>query len=129
MAGVAGTMAFAGPASAAPAARAAYNGACGQGYAVVDSADIDALGTVYLTWNDQSGRNCVVTVRAAVGPAVMMAAELYQTENPGVSAGDAGMYTTYAGPISIPARGACVTWGGSIDEVVVEYEGHCGSLR
>lgn len=129
VAGVAGTVAFAGTASAAPAATAAYNGACGAGYEVIDSGDLENLGTVYLTWSEAAGKNCVVTVRATTGTAVQMSAEIYQTDNPDIAAKDSGLYTSYAGPVYIPARGACITWKGSISTYSLEGEGHCGELR
>jgi hypothetical protein len=114
----------AGPAT--QAARAAYNGACGAAYTVVDHGDIGTAGTVYLTWNDRTGENCVVTVRTKPGAAVYMQAKVYQTHNTLISASDSGAYTTYAGPAYIPARAECVTWRGQIGSEYVLNTGHCG---
>lgn len=127
VAGVAGTVAFAGTASADTTDTvAAYNGACGSGYTVVDHADVSDLGTVFLTWSEATGENCVVTVRATPGAAVPMVAFVEQTANPSVGEKDSGQYTTYAGPVYVAARSACVTWGGTITTYSTESQGHCG---
>jgi hypothetical protein len=125
---VVGATAFALPASAATTepANAAYNGACGTGYSVVDFNNVGTLGTVYLTWNDRTGENCAVTVRTKPGAAVYMQAKVFQTNHTQVSASDSGAYTTYAGPVYIPGRGECVTWRGQIADQYVVDAGHCG---
>ncbi|ARH94142.1 spore-associated protein A [Streptomyces lydicus] len=130
-AATAGATAFAVPASAAAAgtaesAVAAYNGVCGAGYKVVDFSNIGSLGTAYLTWNATTGENCAVTVRARPGAAVYMHAKVFQTNNTQVSASDSGAYTSYAGPVYIPARFECVTWRGQIADQYVTKDGHCG---
>ncbi|MFG2138307.1 spore-associated protein A [Streptomyces sp. NPDC048650] len=125
-AGTIGATGFAAPASAATAPLAAYNGACGAGYTVVDSSDVGTLGTVYLTWNDRNGENCVVTVRTKPGAAVYMHAKVFQTDDTQISSSDSGAYTSYAGPVHIPARFACVTWRGQIADQYVVNTGHCG---
>ncbi|WP_310723378.1 spore-associated protein A [Streptomyces sp. N2A] len=133
-----GSVAFALPASAADSsaasaadrsaasAVAAYNGVCGAGYKVVDFSNIGTLGTAYLTWNATTGENCAVTVRARTGAAVYMHAKVFQTNNTQVSASDSGAYTSYAGPVYIPARFECVTWRGQIADQYVTGAGHCG---
>ncbi|MYS20674.1 spore-associated protein A [Streptomyces sp. SID4948] len=122
-----GLTAFALPASAAtPAANAAYNGACGSGYTVVDHTNISTTGTIYLTWNDRIGENCAATVRKTPGAALYMQAKVFQTDHTTVSASDSGNYTTYAGPVYIPARGECVTWRGQIGTAWAQAAGHCG---
>jgi hypothetical protein len=120
--------AFAAPASAAVqgAYEAEYNGACGSGYSVLYGYDIGELGTVYLTWNERTGENCAVTVRARKGAPVYMQAKVFQTDHTLVSASDSGAYTTYAGPVYIPARGECVTVRGQIADEYVSYSGFCG---
>ncbi|MEV6435327.1 spore-associated protein A [Streptomyces anulatus] len=117
-------------ATAAPKAAAAakYNGACGGGYSVVNSAQIGTKGTVFLTYNSATGKNCVVTVRTAPGKAVHMTASL-GFASPTTTVSDTGYYTTYAGPVYLDARGLCVTWRGEISGEVAGKNGtNCGSL-
>ncbi|MCI4041885.1 spore-associated protein A [Streptomyces sp. TRM75563] len=109
-------------------AAAKYNGACGGGYSVVNSAQIGAQGTVFLTYNSATGKNCVVTVRARPGKAVHMTASL-GFASPTTTVTDTGYYTTYAGPVHLDARGLCVTWRGEIAGEVAGKNGtNCGSL-
>ncbi|MFD7705809.1 spore-associated protein A [Streptomyces sp. NPDC059785] len=124
-----GAVAVAGPASAAPvaAAQAEYNGVCGTGYTVIDSTPVEDKGTVYVTYNKSTGKNCAVTVRNAPGEPVRMAITL------GIDAGrgapyvmDNDVYTTYAGPVYLDARGECILWLGSIDGALGSGHGHCG---
>ncbi|MFI7406051.1 spore-associated protein A [Streptomyces sp. NPDC049541] len=129
-----GAVALAAPAGAAPrtatvaaAAGAAYNGACGSGYTVIDSTPVEDKGTVYVTYNKSTGKNCAVTLRNASGAPVSMAVTL------GIDAGrgapyvvDNGFYTTYAGPVYLDARGQCVLWLGAIDGALGNGHGHCG---
>jgi hypothetical protein len=64
----AATAAIAAPVAApseAPVAK--YNGACGAGHKVIDSANMENLGTTFLTYNSTTGENCVVTVRTRPG--------------------------------------------------------------
>ncbi|MFJ9186840.1 spore-associated protein A [Streptomyces anulatus] len=117
-------------ATAAPKAAAAakYNGACGGGYSVVNSAQIGTKGTVFLTYNSATGKNCVVTVRTTPGKAVHMTASL-GFASPTTTVSDTGYYTTYAGPVYLDARGLCVTWRGEISGEVAGKNGtNCGSL-
>jgi hypothetical protein len=123
---VAGTAVLAPQASAAT--RAAYNGVCGSGYKVVNSAPIGQKGTVYLTYNSAKGKNCVVTVRNAAGSPVPMFAYLYAYD--GEYQEDVGDYTSYAGPVYVSARGKCVDWAGGIDnQSTWTYGSNCGSLK
>ncbi|MEE2036768.1 spore-associated protein A [Nocardiopsis sp. CT-R113] len=109
----AGSLMLAGPAQAAVAP---YNGVCGTGYNVVNQADIGNKGTVYLTYNNSTGRNCAVTVRATPGAAVEMVVSVVRSgDNPANAATDAGYFTTYAGPVYLSAAGRCVDWYGYID--------------
>ncbi|MBQ1107424.1 MULTISPECIES: spore-associated protein A [unclassified Streptomyces] len=117
-------------ATAAPKAAAAakYNGACGGGYSVVNSAQIGTKGTVFLTYSSATGKNCVVTVRTTPGTAVHMTASL-GFASPTTTVSDTGYYTTYAGPVYLDARGLCVTWRGEISGEVAGKNGtNCGSL-
>ncbi|MFE3387818.1 spore-associated protein A [Streptomyces anulatus] len=114
--------------AAKAAAAAKYNGACGGGYSVVNSAQIGTKGTVFLTYNSATGKNCVVTVRTAPGKAVHMTASL-GFASPTTTVTDTGYYTTYAGPVYLDARGLCVTWRGEISGEVAGKNGtNCGSL-
>lgn len=110
----AGAMTVAGLATAAPASAASYGGQCGSGYVVVNHATISGKGTVYLTYNNSNGYNCVVTVRDKAGSAVPMFAGIARSDDSAWAAVDEGNYTTYAGPVYRYAKGTCVTWGGAI---------------
>jgi len=112
------------PAAVAPAV--AYNGVCGTGYSVIDSTPIGSVGTVYVTWNNATGKNCVVTVRNTPGAAVLMNAMLWASADPAGGVSDEGKYTTYAGPVYLNARGQCITWSGRIGNVFAGNSGHCG---
>ncbi|EXU63003.1 spore-associated protein A [Streptomyces sp. DSM 41524] len=124
---IAGTVALTPQASAA--ATASYNGVCGSGYKVVNSAPIGSKGTVFLTYNSAKGKNCVVTVRNATGKPVPMFAYLY-VQGADESAEDGGAYTSYAGPVYGDGRGKCVDWAGGIDnQSTWTYGSNCGSLK
>jgi hypothetical protein len=100
--------------NAAPAQAALYGGQCGSGYNVVNVLDLpDLRGTVYLTYNASTGKNCVVTLRENPGAATLMEAFLRRS---GTSSWvkDSGNYTTYAGPVYVSAAGSCVDYGGTI---------------
>ncbi|MDH6538934.1 spore-associated protein A [Streptomyces sp. SPB4] len=104
---------------------AGYNGKCGAGYTVVESANIGSVGTVHLTWNPSTGKNCVVTVRNSGGPAVWMEAWVTRLATGGGDV-DNGFYTSYAGPVYIDGRKTCIAFGGSIgNEDVTRGPGHC----
>ncbi|HEV7625875.1 MAG TPA: spore-associated protein A [Streptomyces sp.] len=133
-----GLIATAGTASAAPtststaasaAPRAAvYNGACGAGYSVVNSAGIADLGTVFLTYNSKTGKNCVVTVRNKKGEPIHMSASVRALDGkdtpPVVEEGD---FTSFAGPVYVKGAGFCIEWSGVIDEEEYYNSGsNCG---
>jgi len=113
--------------NAAPAQAALYGGQCGTGYGVVNLIDLpNSRGTVYLTYNSSTGKNCVVTLRENPGTATLMEAYLRRT---GTSAWtkDSGNYTTYAGPVYVSAAGSCVDWGGTIGTASLTRTGtNCG---
>jgi hypothetical protein len=116
------------PTAADAAPKAAYNGACGSGYSVVNSAGIADLGTVFLTYNAQTGKNCVVTVRNKTGDPIPMSASvraLDDEENPPEV--DEGDFTQYAGPVYVKGAGSCIEWGGVIDgEEYFNSGSNCG---
>lgn len=102
-----------------------YNGVCGDGYGVVNSAAIPG-GTVYLTYNNDNGENCVVVIREDVGAEMTMDAVLKVGSQTGWER-DPGEWTTYAGPVYLEAAGECVDWGGLIgEEWVVRNGTNCG---
>ncbi|GAA2301036.1 spore-associated protein A [Streptomyces caniferus] len=122
------TMTAATTATAATKA-AAYNGACGSGYSVVNSVPVTGKGTVYLTYSARTGKNCVVTVRNSPGKPVYMYTYLTATDGSSDWVYDSGQYTSYAGPVYLPAKGICVDWGGSIESVSVSVSGsNCGRM-
>ncbi|MBR8744675.1 spore-associated protein A [Nocardiopsis sp. MG754419] len=99
-----------------PAHAAVYNGACGAGYNIVNSLEIGNSGTTFLTYNNANGYNCAVTVRTTPGAPVEMVVGLKRSpDGPNEAVQDAGMYTTYAGPVYLYAAGTCVDWFGYID--------------
>ncbi|MEU0485460.1 spore-associated protein A [Streptosporangium sp. NPDC006013] len=114
-------------ATAAPASAAAYGGQCGSGYGVVNQFNLpDSRGTVFLTYNSSTGRNCVVTVRTTPGAATLMEAYLRRS-SASTWTKDSGNYTTYAGPVYVSAAGACVDWGGTIGTATqFRYGTNCG---
>jgi hypothetical protein len=100
--------------TATPAAAALYGGQCGSGYNIVNLIDFpDQRGTIYLTYNNSNGRNCVVTIRERPGAATLMEAQLRRSGS-STWVKDSGNYTTYAGPVYVSAAGSCVDWGGTI---------------
>ncbi|MFI0816496.1 spore-associated protein A [Streptomyces sp. NPDC021098] len=114
--------------SASAATKAAYNGACGSGYKVVNSAPIGTQGTVFLTYNSAKGKNCVVTVRNSAGAKKNMFAYLY-VNGADEPQQDSGLYTSYAGPIYDYGRGKCIDWAGGIEnQSTYTYGSNCGSL-
>ncbi|MFD8545859.1 spore-associated protein A [Streptomyces sp. NPDC059649] len=123
------TMATATTATAAPTVTAAYNGACGSGYRVVNSVPVTGKGTVYLTYSAKTGKNCVVTVRNKPGKPVYVYTYITATDGSSDWVYDSGQYTTYAGPVYLPAKGRCVDWGGAIETVSVSVSGsNCGRM-
>ncbi|WP_198602917.1 spore-associated protein A [Streptomyces noursei] len=128
LAGIA-TMGLATTASAAPIRSAAYNGACGSGYSVVNSVPVSGKGTVYLTYSAKTGKNCVVTIRNSPGKPVFVHAVLGPSDHSSAPVFDSGKYTAYAGPVYLAAKGRCVDWGGAVEAVSVSVTGsNCGRL-
>ncbi|MEU3015795.1 MULTISPECIES: spore-associated protein A [unclassified Nocardiopsis] len=112
-------------ASAAPAAAAPYNGECGSGYGVVNTASVPG-GTIHLAYNNSNGKNCVIVMRSNPGAAMSMDAALKRSDSTSWQT-DPGSFTTYAGPVYLEAAGQCVDWGGAIGgEWVVRNGTNCG---
>ncbi|MFJ9041220.1 spore-associated protein A [Streptomyces sp. NPDC102406] len=129
---LAGTLAATAPASAATtkgtaksAAAATYNGVCGTGYTVIDSTPVGNAGTVFLTWNEDTGKNCAVTIRTTAGNRINMSVTLDALGNSDEPAVDSGTYTRYAGPVYADGRESCVAWGGTIGNASASDSGHC----
>jgi len=115
-------------ATAGPAQAAAYNGACGAGYRVIDSMSVGGTGTgtAYLTYNN--GWNCVVTVSNTPGQRDWMSAQI-ELSNGGDWIEDEDYYTKYAGPVYVYAPSACIDWGGTVGYkglVWLQWDDHCG---
>jgi hypothetical protein len=113
---------------AASAEAAAYNGACGSGYRVVNSMELPGRGTIYLTYSAQTGKNCVVTVRNNPDDQkVWMVAWLVRAGGDEFSNDDYGYFFRYAGPVYLYAPNTCVDWGGTIRDMPgARYRTNCG---
>ncbi|MFJ8629606.1 spore-associated protein [Streptomyces sp. NPDC093568] len=121
------TAALTAPASAAP--NTTPQKVCGSAYKTVNSAPVGSLGTVYLTYNASTGKNCVATIRNNPGTAVSMSAWIYVPDTEEYHE-DAGQFTSYAGPTDVYGKGHCVDWGGNIKNVYVQVTGsNCGALK
>ncbi|GGZ10760.1 spore-associated protein A [Streptomyces olivaceoviridis] len=111
----------------APAASAAasYNGACGSGYSVVNSARISTLGTVFLTYNSSTGYNCAVAIRDTpdTSSPEQMIVRLQRTNDVYSAKVDSGNYSSYAGPVYVNGVGACMDWTGIIVKNNLAYVG------
>ncbi|WP_232835300.1 spore-associated protein A [Actinocorallia populi] len=102
-------------ATAAPASAATYAGECGSGYAVVNKDAIGTKGTVFLTYNASTGKNCAIAKRNTAGSPVLI--EVGLGANPVGShwpAFQGGQFRSYAGPVYLYAPGKCVDWMGRI---------------
>jgi hypothetical protein len=124
-----GTLAVSAPQADAAAAQAAYGGECGRGYGVVNSAPVGTQGTVFLTYNSSTGRNCVVTKKnTTVSGPVYMFSYLYVPDS-GDGGYDEGDYYSYAGPVYAYGKGMCVDWAGGIaNQSTWTHGSNCGSL-
>jgi hypothetical protein len=100
-------------------------GVCGSGYHQIDHhALTDA--TIYLDYN--GSQNCVVTIKTRnVGIPTYTEAWLFR-QSDGSGGDDHGNFSYYAGPVSVPAPGTCVRWGGADDTLNGWDSGwsHCG---
>ncbi|MFC7274467.1 protein kinase [Paractinoplanes rhizophilus] len=104
---------------------------CGSAFSVIDQAalksgDGAALGRVYLLYNESTGKNCTVTLKATnVGTASPATAYLEVKGADRVT--DSGSFEFYAGPVRAAAGKTCVKWGGSIGDSGYNspFE-HCG---
>jgi hypothetical protein len=107
---------------------------CGGGkYHVVDKhafkkkdkhGHLHTLATTYLLYNGSS--NCVITWKAQpdtkyVGAGILKVGNTKWTWQ-------SGHFRTYAGPVRLKAKGACIAWAGAYDSTVywTKHWGHCG---
>lgn len=90
------------------------------------------IGEVRLFWNSSTGKNCVITVKQGrtYGFKSITRASLTRCENksgtycldqvdetnPVDNLVDDGVYSYYAGPVSVWAKGYCVQWWGDIQD-------------
>ncbi|MEV4504694.1 spore-associated protein A [Streptomyces klenkii] len=111
-------MAGTGTSVAAPArAAATYNKECGTGCTQVNQVPIPGRGTVFLTYNAATGKNCVVTKRNSLSGSRLWVGSWIQRN------------ADLSGPVHLDAKGKCVDWGGEIDGyVVARYKTNCGTL-
>ncbi|MFE3453630.1 spore-associated protein A [Nonomuraea sp. NPDC059194] len=92
---------------------------CGSGYNVVAQAPVktssgSTYGTVYLTYNSGTGKNCVSVVKSAyVGTATSTYVEI--AVKGGSVFGLSENVKYYGGPVHADARGTCVKYRGLID--------------
>ncbi|WP_188187677.1 serine/threonine protein kinase [Nonomuraea sp. SYSU D8015] len=85
---------------------------CGAGYKIIASHALSFNATVYLLYNSGAGKNCVVTMSRFVHPNKVQMNAILQVKG-GSSGSNPGMFTSYAGPVRLPAAKKCVIWGGS----------------
>jgi len=126
--------------SAAPSyASTTYDGACGSGYAVIDSMSADVTGfydgTVFLTYNASNGYNCVVTQTATPGTAALLITMIELSGTNTTWNEDEGTYKYYAGPRYVYAPHSCIDWGGAVAAadwgpiadlpLNIEWNSHC----
>ncbi|MGN9783303.1 spore-associated protein A [Nonomuraea sp. ZG12] len=104
-------------AASSPAYAASYNGSCGAGYSVVNSAAVGTLGTVFLTYNSSNGYNCAVIIRhkkVSSANADWMRVQLNNQAAFDGTVEDSGVYTSYAGPVYKYGKGHCMWWSGMV---------------
>ncbi|MEV4596858.1 sialidase family protein [Amycolatopsis sp. NPDC049253] len=100
--------------------------ACGSGYGVIDQGSLGTAGTVYLSYNAATGKNCVSTMKNS-GAGTASQTTAYLQVQGGTKQTDSGSYSWFAGPVTASAAGKCVTWGGSVGTTKFDAPlGHCG---
>jgi len=119
---------FLGLSVAVPATASADGWGCAG--AQIDSYPVTAgtlkMGTVYLYWDNNTGRNCAVNVAygSFYGRQKQMSISMYPCaydaegycDQVSPTATDDGPYRYYAGPVSVPARGLCIALLAQIDD-------------
>ena len=100
--------------------------ACGSGYDVIATHALGTAGTAYLSYNGDSGKNCVSVMKSAsVGTPTATSAFLEVQGS--ARATDSGTFSYFAGPVIASAANKCVKWGGTAGGTTFEspFE-HCG---
>jgi len=99
--------------------------ACGGGYSVIDSKALGTAGTVYLSYNATSGKNCVSTMKSA-STGTGTATSAYLEVKGAARVTDSGSFSYFAGPVSAAAADKCVKWGGATGGASFDSEfEHC----
>jgi peptidase M23-like protein len=99
--------------------------ACGDGYKVIDGANVTGA-RISLLYNASNGYNCVVAIKTTkIGTESDVGAFLEVQGSPRTT--DRDEYGYYAGPIKKKAPGKCVKWGGMVgsSSYTSAFE-HCG---
>ncbi|QRP50124.1 hypothetical protein [Amycolatopsis sp. FDAARGOS 1241] len=92
---------------------------------MIDSAPLSTAGTVYLSYNAANGQKCVSTMKKT-GAGTPSPAAYLQVQGASRKT-DSGSFSFYAGPVSAPAAGKCVQWGGAIGTAAYDSPlDHCG---
>ncbi|MEO3891291.1 hypothetical protein [Nonomuraea sp. B5E05] len=68
-------------------------------------------GYIAVYYNSSTGRNCAMTYTNNPGKAQYI---MVSISTSGASDRDAGTYTTYAGPVSVYAKGKCISFQGQV---------------
>ncbi|ROQ81635.1 hypothetical protein EDD95_1224 [Streptomyces sp. CEV 2-1] len=119
----------------APAASAAGFGCAGSQIDVYPVADADngaVLSNIFLYYDASTGKNGASNVRTSAGGAGTAARISVSVWADGGSAvTDNGIYSQYAGPVSVQAAGKCInvkaiTYASGGRHGLVQRNGHCG---
>lgn len=92
---------------------------------------ISGYGRTFLTWNDSSGHNCVVTQKYGANEGndlYFMTAWIQRTAD-GDEEEDKDLYRHYAGPVYVNGQATCLNWGGYVDPAGTgsyQFTKHCG---
>jgi hypothetical protein len=114
------------PSAAHATPNSPYRGQCGSGYGVIDWRNLGTYAVAYLTWNNNTGRNCMVTQRNTI-----FTTTTFLTARIGVYGGvhrsDSGNYYSHAGPVYVYAVNQCINWAGSAyGYSFAQNRVHCG---
>ncbi|MFC7714780.1 hypothetical protein [Nonomuraea recticatena] len=93
---------------------------------MINSHALGAKATIYLLYNTAAGKNCVITMSKYVVPAKISMNAILQVKG-GASGSNPGKFSTYSGPVRLPAVKKCVIWGGSWGTLTWKSGwSHCG---
>lgn len=68
-------------------------------------------GYIAVFYNSSTGMNCAMTYTNKPGKKQYIRVDIWTTT---ASKRDAGNYTTYAGPVSVPGKGKCINFQGQV---------------